>query len=195
MPELDILRATLALLVSHLRGLRDSERGSITLEQILITTTLVAAAIGAGAVILARVNDQARAIRPRREPPARPTGFGHPRSGAPVRRRDLHDHDGDPGRPLRPRIADWPTPPPGRAPRTLRLSGAPKAGEERAATFLRQHGAQVVLDPAVGAETRDGVGSVEVTGHAVALIPGLSLPVRGFSSGPIEAFDPVGAKP
>ena len=62
MPELDVLRATLALLVSHLRGLRDSERGSITLEQILITTTLVAAAIGAGAVILARVNDQARAI-------------------------------------------------------------------------------------------------------------------------------------
>jgi hypothetical protein len=62
MPELDILRATLALLFSHLRGLRDSERGSITLEQILITTTLVAAAIGAGAVILARVNDQARAI-------------------------------------------------------------------------------------------------------------------------------------
>lgn len=62
MPELDILRATLALLASHLRGLRDSETGSITLEQILITTTLVAAAIGAGAVILARVNDQARAI-------------------------------------------------------------------------------------------------------------------------------------
>lgn len=62
MPELDILRATLALLTSHLRGLRDREAGSITLEQILITTTLVAAAIGAGAVILARVNDQARAI-------------------------------------------------------------------------------------------------------------------------------------
>lgn len=62
MPELDILRATLTLLVSHLRGLRDNERGSITLEQILITTTLVAAAIGAGAIILARVNDQARAI-------------------------------------------------------------------------------------------------------------------------------------
>lgn len=62
MPELDVLRATLALLVSQLRGLRDSERGSITLEQILITSTLVAAAIGAGAIILARVNDQARAI-------------------------------------------------------------------------------------------------------------------------------------
>jgi hypothetical protein len=79
--------------------------------------------------------------------------------------------------------------------RALRLSGAPKAGEEQAASFLRQHGAQVVLDPAVGAETRGGVGSVEVTGHAVTLIPGLSLPVRGFSSGPVEAFDPVGATP
>jgi hypothetical protein len=61
-PELEVLRTTLALLVSHLRGLRHDERGSITLEQILITTTLVAAAIGAGVVILARVNEQARAI-------------------------------------------------------------------------------------------------------------------------------------
>jgi hypothetical protein len=61
MPELDALRATLVVLVAQLRRLGD-ERGSITLEQILITTTLVAAAIGAGALILARVNDQARAI-------------------------------------------------------------------------------------------------------------------------------------
>jgi hypothetical protein len=62
MPELDILRATLTLLVSHLRGLRDNEAGSITLEQILITTTLVGSAMVAGAIILARVSDQARAI-------------------------------------------------------------------------------------------------------------------------------------
>lgn len=62
MPEFQVLRSALAVLVSHLRALRENERGSITLEQILITTTLVAAAIGAGVVILARVNDQARAI-------------------------------------------------------------------------------------------------------------------------------------
>jgi hypothetical protein len=62
MPEFEILRTTLALLAAHLRALRNGEAGSITLEQILITTTLVAAAIGAGAVILARVNDQARSI-------------------------------------------------------------------------------------------------------------------------------------
>jgi hypothetical protein len=61
MPELDVFRTTLALLVAHL-GRLGHDRGSITLEQILITTTLVAAAIGAGALILARVNDQARAI-------------------------------------------------------------------------------------------------------------------------------------
>jgi hypothetical protein len=79
--------------------------------------------------------------------------------------------------------------------RTLRLSGAPEAGEERATSFLERHGSQVVLDPVVGAETRNGAGSVEVTGHAVAVIPGLSLSVRGFSSGRIEGFDPVGTAP
>jgi hypothetical protein len=79
--------------------------------------------------------------------------------------------------------------------RTLRLNGTRQAGEERAASFLRQHGAQVVLEPSVRAESHNGVGSVEVVGHAVTLIPGLSLPLRGFSSGPIEAFDAAGTAP
>ena len=61
MPELIVLRAHLSLLAAHLKGLRD-ERGSITLEQILITTTLVAAALSVGVIILNRVNQQARAI-------------------------------------------------------------------------------------------------------------------------------------
>ena len=62
MPELVTFRLYVSALVAHLRAMREDERGSITLEQILITTTLVAAALATGAVILSRVNDAARAI-------------------------------------------------------------------------------------------------------------------------------------
>jgi hypothetical protein len=62
MPELVALRLYVSALVAQLRAMREDERGSITLEQILITTTLVAAALATGAVILSRVNDAARAI-------------------------------------------------------------------------------------------------------------------------------------
>lgn len=62
MPEFSILRVYAAAVVAQLRTMRESERGSITLEQILITTTLVAAALATGAIILNRVNDAARAI-------------------------------------------------------------------------------------------------------------------------------------
>lgn len=62
MPEFIVLRAYLAVVVTQLRAMRGNERGSITLEQILITTTLVAAALATGVIILNRVNDAARAI-------------------------------------------------------------------------------------------------------------------------------------
>lgn len=62
MPEFTILRAYLSAVFAQLRAMRENEEGSITLEQILITTTLVAAALAAGVVILSRVNDAARAI-------------------------------------------------------------------------------------------------------------------------------------
>jgi hypothetical protein len=62
MPELVALRLYVSALAAQLRAMREDERGSITLEQILITTTLVAAALATGAVILSRVSDAARAI-------------------------------------------------------------------------------------------------------------------------------------
>ena len=62
MPELVTLRLYVSALFAQLRVMREDERGSITLEQILITTTLVAAALATGAVILSRVSDAARAI-------------------------------------------------------------------------------------------------------------------------------------
>ena len=61
MPELDVLRVTLTLLVTHLRQWR-SEDGSATLEQLLITISLVGGALAAGAFILHRVNDAAQSI-------------------------------------------------------------------------------------------------------------------------------------
>ena len=79
--------------------------------------------------------------------------------------------------------------------RALRLSGDREIGRERATTFLERHGAEIVLDPAVEAESRGGTASVEVSGHAVTLLPGVSFPVRGHSSGPVERFSPAGVAP
>ena len=62
MPELAILRAAVELLWSHFRMVGRGEEGSATLEQILVTLSLVAAAVAAGAVIVAKVTDQARSI-------------------------------------------------------------------------------------------------------------------------------------
>lgn len=61
MPEIDILRTMLTLLRAQLAVLRQ-ERGSATLEQILITITLVTAAGVVGGAILAKVNQKASAI-------------------------------------------------------------------------------------------------------------------------------------
>jgi|GEM_PF-1851088 len=62
MPELDLFRATLSLVWFQIQTLRRREDGSATLEQILVTLSLVAAAVAAGAVIVAKVTDQARSI-------------------------------------------------------------------------------------------------------------------------------------
>ncbi len=79
--------------------------------------------------------------------------------------------------------------------RALRLSGESQIGRERATSFLERHGAEIVLDPIVDAGSWGGTASVEVSGHAVTLLPGLSFPVRGHSSGPVEDFTPVGVAP
>ena len=76
--------------------------------------------------------------------------------------------------------------------RTVRLVGDPDAGRERAATFLSSHGAKIVLEPVVDAKATAGVASVVVRGQAVSVIPGLRVGVTAQSSGPVEAFVPVG---
>lgn len=62
MPEFLYLQAVLGLLAEQCRSWRSDERGSGTLEQILITTALVTAALVAGGILIARVTQQAKAI-------------------------------------------------------------------------------------------------------------------------------------
>ena len=61
MPEFDVLRLALSLLATHLREWRN-EDGSATLEQLLITISLVGGALAAGAFIVSRVNSAAQSI-------------------------------------------------------------------------------------------------------------------------------------
>ena len=72
--------------------------------------------------------------------------------------------------------------------RALRLSGRVNDGRTRAEGFLQQHGAQMVLEPVIAARSVGGLASVDVSGRAVAVVPGISFPVHGHSAGPLEAF-------
>lgn len=62
MPEITHLQVILGLLAGQWRNWSRDERGSGTLEQILITTALVTAALIAGGILIARVTQQAKAI-------------------------------------------------------------------------------------------------------------------------------------
>jgi len=79
--------------------------------------------------------------------------------------------------------------------RALRLSGQVASGRAQAELFLQQHGAQMVLEPVVGARSDGGLASVDVSGRAVTVLPGLSFPVHGHSAGPVEAFTAVKVTP
>lgn len=75
--------------------------------------------------------------------------------------------------------------------RAARLSGDPRAGRVGAETFLHRYGAEAVRSPAVAADIKGGVARVAVRGRAVALLPGLTLPLQGASSGGVERFVPA----
>jgi len=75
--------------------------------------------------------------------------------------------------------------------RAARLSGDPSAGRAGAETFLHRYGADIVRSPAVAADIKGGVARVAVRGRAVALLPGLTLPLQAASSGGVERFVPA----
>ena len=62
MPELTVLRMLMTLLRSRLADMRDDDRGSPTIETVLIAAGLAAAAIAAVTIIALKVTNKANNI-------------------------------------------------------------------------------------------------------------------------------------
>ena len=61
MPELHLIRAVLLMLRVNVDRMRNDERG-FTLELVLLSVALAGAALLVGAVLVARITEQARSI-------------------------------------------------------------------------------------------------------------------------------------
>lgn len=61
-------------------------------------------------------------------------------------------------------------------------------GERRAEQFLDVSGASLIEGPTVTSSRSTEVITVEVSGHVVAVIPGLRLPVHATAASPTEEF-------
>ena len=73
--------------------------------------------------------------------------------------------------------------------RAARLEGgSAAAGEERARTFLGALGQDVVGEARVVATRGPEVARVEVSGVAVAVVPGFRLPIHAVSEGTVERY-------
>ena len=70
--------------------------------------------------------------------------------------------------------------------------GSAPAGQDRARALVANTGGQVLLSPKVVASRGADVATVEVSGHAASVFPGISLPVRATASGVVERFRPGG---
>jgi len=66
--------------------------------------------------------------------------------------------------------------------------GSAASGQARAEDFAQRAGTQVLTHLRVVADRNRDTVRVEVKGDAVALIPGLALPVHAVSTGPVERF-------
>lgn len=67
-------------------------------------------------------------------------------------------------------------------------TGTAAAGAARAERFVRDLGSSVIVNPKVSASRNLDVARVEVSGQARNVVPGLRLPIRQVSQGPIERF-------
>jgi Flp pilus assembly protein TadG len=67
-------------------------------------------------------------------------------------------------------------------------TGTAAAGAARAERFVRDLGSSVIVNPKVSASRNLDVARVEVSGQARNVVPGLRLPSRQASQGPIERF-------
>lgn len=68
------------------------------------------------------------------------------------------------------------------------LEGTAEGGRSRAQQLLAVTAASLVENPVIQAARNDRQASVEVTGTAVAVIPGLHLGVRGHAVSTTESF-------
>ncbi len=68
------------------------------------------------------------------------------------------------------------------------LDGTPEGGKERARRFLAVTDASLIEEPAIQVSRDDRQAAVEVTGRAVAVIPGLHLAVHGRAMSATESF-------
>jgi Flp pilus assembly protein TadG len=71
--------------------------------------------------------------------------------------------------------------------------GTREAGEDAANRLLDELGARLVMDRDVDVERGADEVRVVVTGHGPTVVPGLRLPIRAESVGPVEVFRPVEA--
>jgi Flp pilus assembly protein TadG len=67
-------------------------------------------------------------------------------------------------------------------------TGSAEAGAARARHFLRQLGPRIVVNPTVSASRTQDLARVEVSAQALNVVPGLHLPIRQASEGPVERF-------
>ena len=66
--------------------------------------------------------------------------------------------------------------------------GSEAGGRAAAAEVLDRLGRSIVLDREVTVSRGTDVARVEVRGRAMAVVPGISLPVRAVSEGAVERF-------
>ena len=78
--------------------------------------------------------------------------------------------------------------------RAARLQGGTAAaGEARARVFLSQLSPTILTHADVVARRDGDTAGVEVKGESLMVVPGLHLPVRALSQGPVEVFRPATA--
>ena len=76
--------------------------------------------------------------------------------------------------------------------RAARLEGGTAAdGAARARDFLAQLSPTILVHPQVTARRTTDTAQVEITGQAMAVVPGMRLPVRAKSQGVVEVFRPA----
>ncbi|MGK2959555.1 MAG: TadE family protein [Acidimicrobiales bacterium] len=70
------------------------------------------------------------------------------------------------------------------------LDAPPGAGESAARGFVATHANTLLHDTSVVVDANGSTVHVEVTGQVNAVVPGITLRVRGVADGPIEKFRP-----